>query len=173
MELSIILTTLLKTLISGPDLCADVYVDANGEPYTDAVGHTWSRLCEWAGPDAPVLNANVCCTVDGDIANCVLPDSNDRCSSGSKAYCEFGEVTSAGAVVCYQPFPSICDFGYCGDVLPPNGGPVEDAFCCFSDGSCFEVETYEDLKTCAVSGVYSGFCKNGVQNDDGTVECFD
>jgi hypothetical protein len=41
MGLSIILTTL-----TSPDLCADVYVNENGVPYTDALGQTWSRFCE-------------------------------------------------------------------------------------------------------------------------------
>ena len=173
MELSIILTTLLNTLIAGPDLCADVYVDATGAPYTDAVGQTWSRFCEWTGPDAPVLDAGVCCGFDGDIATCSLPDSNGRCASGSAAHCRYGEVTSAGEVVCYQPFPSICDYGYCGDSVAPNDVPVGNAICCFSDGTCIEVMTSEDLDTCNEGGAYSGWCKYGATNDDGTIDCFD
>ena len=172
MQLSIILTTIL--LNTNPDLCADVYVDDDGEPYTDAAGQTWSRFCEWTGPDAPVLDLDVCCTISGDNARCSLPNRKGRCATGSRAYyCEHGEATSTGAVVCYQRFPSICDFGFCGGVLPPNGGPVEDELCCWGGGICTELETMVDVYTCAVNGGYVGFCMDGAQNIDGTVECFD
>lgn len=171
MGLSIILSTLLTTL--APDLCAEVYVDENGVPYTDAVGQTWSRFCEWAGPSAPVLDRDICCTTSGDSAACTLPDRKGRCAMGSKWYCEYGEVISTGGVVCQQPFPSICDFGFCGDVLPPGGGPVEDHLCCWGDGTCTEMTNGQDLFACANNGGYAGYCENGAQNVDGTVDCFD
>jgi hypothetical protein len=95
-----------------------VYVDQNGVAYTDAIGQTWSRFCDWSGPSAPLLDRDVCCTISGGNAVCTLPDRKGRCSTGSKMSCEYGEVTSTGAVVCQQPFPSICDFGFCGDVQP-------------------------------------------------------
>ncbi|HLT35385.1 MAG TPA: hypothetical protein VK034_03845, partial [Enhygromyxa sp.] len=63
MQLSIILTTTILT--TSPDLCGDVYVDENGDPYTDGVGQTWSRFCDWTGPSAPVLDLDVCCTISG------------------------------------------------------------------------------------------------------------
>ena len=171
MGLSLILTTTILT--TSPDLCADVYVDATGQPYTDAVGQTWSRFCEWTGPSAPVLDLEVCCDISGDDAWCSLPDGNGRCSTGSKAYCEYGEVTAANGVVCYQPFPSICEFGFCGDVLPPEGGPVEAATCCWANGACVEIETTVDIVSCGLLGGYSGYCDEGVTNDDGTITCFD
>src|SRR5690606_15568283 len=124
MELSIILTTLLHTLTSSPDLCADVHVDENGTPYMDAVGQTWSRYCEWAGPDSAVLDREVCCTLVRDGAACTLPNRKGRCSTGSRMYCRHGEVTATGLVVCYQAFPSICEFGFCGAIS--GGGPIED-----------------------------------------------
>jgi hypothetical protein len=173
MQLSIILTTILLTTLTSPDLCADVYVDENGEPYTDAVGQTWSRFCDQTGPDAPVLDLDVCCTISGDNARCALPDSNGRCSMGSKAYCEYGDVASTGAVVCYQPLTSVCDFGFCGDVLPPNGGPLEDGLCCWPSGACTEVQTVEDFVGCGEGGGISGSCWYGAINVDGTVDCFD
>jgi hypothetical protein len=172
MQLAIILTTTILT--TPPDLCADVYVDANGQPYTDAVGQTWSRFCDQTGPSAPVLDLDVCCTTSGDNARCSLPDRQGRCSTGSNFYyCQHGEATSTGAVVCYQPLPSICDFGFCGDVLPPGSGPVANALCCWGDGSCTEKETVADIVNCAENGGYLGWCDDGAQNIDGTVECFD
>lgn len=174
MGLSIILTTLLTTNLSSPDLCADVYVDATGMPYTDAIGQTWSRFCEWTGPSAATLELEVCCAISGDVATCTLPNAHGRCFSGaSKKYCEFGDVTSTGGVVCYQPFPSVCDFGFCGEVQPPDSGPVEDLLCCYGDDFCTEVESGQDLFSCDLNGGYSGWCENGTQNVDGTVECFD
>lgn len=173
MELPIILSALLTTLTSNPDLCASVYVDADGTPYTDANGLTWSRFCAWTGPDAAVLDADVCCTLAGDTAACTLPNRKGRCSSGSMLYyCEYGEVTSTGGVICQRPYPSICDFGFCGDVLPPGSGPLENSICCWGD-SCFELETVEDILNCDDIGGYGGYCKNGAQSVDGTVECFD
>jgi hypothetical protein len=172
MGLSIILTTLLTTL-TNPDLCANVYVDENGVPYTDAIGQTWSRFCDWTGPSTPVLDRDVCCTISGDDATCTLPSSNGRCKTGSKMYCEYGEVLSTGVVICQQPFPSICDFGFCGDVLPPNSGPLEDDICCFPNGACINVITVDDLVACNNGGGIDGYCEDGVTNVDGTVDCFD
>lgn len=172
MTLSTILTTLIIT--STPDLCADVYVDVAGVPYMDALGQTWSRFCEWTGPSAPTLDLDVCCTFSGDTASCTVPNGNGRCASGvKKVYCEYGEVSSAGVVDCYQPWPSVCEFGFCGDVLPPDGGPWEDLICCWGDDVCTEIEDEVDAHICVVNNGYSGYCKNGALNVDGTIECFD
>ncbi|HLT39392.1 MAG TPA: hypothetical protein VK034_24080 [Enhygromyxa sp.] len=173
MQLATILATIL--LATNPDLCADVYLDDNGEPYTDAAGQTLSRFCDWTGPDAPVLDLDVCCTISGDNARCSLPNRKGRCSTGSRAYyCEHGEATSTGAVVCYQRFLSACDLGFCGDVLPPGSGPLEDTLCCWGGtGVCTEIETAVDSVNCSTGGGYLTYCKQGAQNTDGTVDCFD
>ena len=64
MSLSIILTTILSNFAtSSPNLCDDVYVDTDGSPYTDSIGQMLSRYCVWTGPDAPVWDADVCCTI--------------------------------------------------------------------------------------------------------------
>jgi hypothetical protein len=173
MGLSIILTTTLLTTFTSPDLCANVYTDANGVPYTDAVGQTWSRFCDWTGPSAPVLDRDVCCTISAGAATCTLPNTNGRCKTGSKMSCKYGEVTANGAVICQQPFPSICDFGFCGDVMPPNSGPLEDGICCFPNGVCINVITVDDLVACANGDGISGYCTNGATNADGSVDCFD
>jgi hypothetical protein len=173
MTISIILTTTLVATLTSPDLCADVYTDENGVPYSDANGLTWSRYCEQTGSDAPVLDHDICCSISGDSATCVQPDSNGRCSTGAAMSCKHGEVTSAGAVVCYQVIPSVCDFGFCGDVAPPNSGPLEDALCCWPNGVCTEVLTVDDFIACGNGGGVNGECTHGVTNEDGSVDCFD
>lgn len=76
-------------------------------------------------------------------------------------------------MICYQPFANVCDFGFCGDVLPPDGGPLEDLLCCWPSGACTEVFTAEDWLDCGEFGGVSGSCLYGVTNEDGTVDCFD
>jgi hypothetical protein len=172
MELSTILTTFLLT--THPDLCADVYVDDNGRPYMDAIGQTFSRFCEWTGPDAPVLDRDVCCAVSKDGARCSLPDRKGRCATGSRLYyCEHGEVVSTGGVVCYQPLVNVCDFGFCGNVAPPNAGPLEDGVCCWPSGACTNVGVSQEVIDCVEGGGILGNCKLGATNLDGTVDCFD
>ena len=130
----IIVTTILNIFATTPDLCAEVYLDEYGEPWTDAIGQTLSRYCEWTGPDAPVLDADVCCTIDADVASCWLPDTGSDCQTGSEWYCEYGEAI-AGGVVCYRPYPSTCDQGLCvkAPALPPD---VQAQLICCDGGSC-------------------------------------
>jgi hypothetical protein len=173
MQLTTILTTILKIFATSPDLCADVYVDANGKPITDAAGQTLSRYCQPAGPDALVLDFDVCCTFNGDAAACVLPNVTGACSTGlKKMYCEHGELTRAG-VTCQQPFMSACDFGFCEDVQPPDSGPLEDLICCWGPGDCIEIEAAQEALACYSAGGLAGWCDNGSQNADGSVDCFD
>ena len=171
MTLSIILTTALTTFATSPDLCADVYLDETGAPIEDALGQTLSKYCQWSGPDSPILDSDVCCTIDDDGAHCSLPDPNGRCSIGYKMWCEYG-VASGGAVTCQQAFPSVCDNGGCQEIASPDSGPVEDVICCVG-GTCFEVETWSDFDLCADLDGYMGFCIHGVQNLDGTIDCLD
>ena len=176
MELTIILTTIIANFATNPDLCADVYLDETGQPLTDALGQTFSRYCEWTGPDAPVLESDACCTIDHDGAHCSVPDERGRCSIGMKMSCEYGEVIG-DAVTCYQPFPSTCDMGQCsdsGDVpLEIGAQPVEGAVLCCIGGVCFPVATAEDVDTCWGNNGYATWCKHGFQNADGTVDCYD
>ena len=108
----IIVTTILNIFATSPDLCAESYLDEYGKPWTDSIGQTLSRYCTWTGPDAPILDAEVCCTIDADTASCWLPDTGSDCQMGSKWYCEYGEAI-AGGVVCYRPYPDACDMGFC------------------------------------------------------------
>lgn len=172
MQLSTILTTILQVFATSPDLCADVYVDADGQPLTDAAGQTVSRYCQPAGPDAPVLDADVCCSIDGDQAKCVFPDAHGRCSRDAKMYCEYGESIGA-EVICYQRFPSACDFGFCDGVAPPGLGPFEGILCCWNGSICIEIATLVEVGFCDDNYGYIAWCDNGAQNSDGTVDCFD
>ncbi|MFO7567098.1 MAG: hypothetical protein R6X02_30920 [Enhygromyxa sp.] len=172
MELSIILTTTL--LSTSPDLCADVYLDPDGEPYRDAIGQTFSRFCEWDGPDAPVLDRDVCCTIRGDTARCALPDRKGRCSTDARLYyCAYGETSPKGTVVCYQPLANVCDYGFCTDVRPPDAGPQEDGVCCWPNGTCTNAVVGQDAIDCWDGGGILGNCRLGATNADGTVDCFD
>lgn len=169
MEIAIILTTLFNTFATSPDLCAEAYVDSTGRPYEDRLGQTLSRYCQWTGPSAPVLASDVCCTFDGDGAACSLPDSNGRCWSGSRMYCEHGEAIAAG-VICYQPLPDACEAGFCVQPpsVPPPGMGVHIACC--SDGGVCQLADHETVEDC--QGQYV-VCYYGMQVDEETVECYD
>jgi hypothetical protein len=173
MKLSIILSTILSTFAtttSAPNLCDYVYLDASGTPITDSVGQTLSRFCKWTEPDAPVWNANVCCTFDADGAACTKTNSRGSCSTGKKHYCEHGEAV-AGGVICYQPFPSMCDAGLCIEPPPiiPEAQMSHYLACCAPGGSpCYLVEP-ENVWNCQGSLLSCGY---GMSNPDGSVECF-
>jgi hypothetical protein len=171
MKLSIILTTILNTFATGtPNLCDDVYLSPTGSPYTDLLGQMLPRYCEWTGPDAPVWDADVCCKVADDGADCSPTDSNGRCWSGLKMYCEYGELVAGGGVVCYQPFPSMCDSGLCVQPpdVPPPGLPIHAA-CCSAGGVC---QLIYDEQVGECQGYYLA-CEHGTLHEDGTVECYD
>lgn len=170
MKLSIILTTLLNTFATTPDLCAELYLKPDGEAYTDTIGQTLSRYCKWTGPDAPVFAGEVCCTVDEDGAACSLPSSEGRCWTGSKWYCEHAVVDSAGGVVCYQPFPSACGAGHCVSApeLPPD---AQASLICCNGGACVPLALGEQWD-CEDFGGTVLACHYGVSNTDGTVTCY-
>jgi hypothetical protein len=173
MKLSFILSTLLSTFSTTtvPNLCDDVYLDANGDPITDSVGQTLARFCKWMGPDAPIWDANVCCTFDADGAACTRTNSRGGCSTGNKYYCEHGEAVGRVGVVCHQPFPSMCDAGLCVDAPPILPEPQMSHYlaCCAPGGSpCYLVEP-DTVFDCVGSLVN---CDFGVSNENGTVECW-
>jgi len=177
MRLSLILTAVLNifaTNVGTPNLCADAYLDATGAPYTDVGGQPLSRYCEWAAPDAPVLNADLCCAFNGDEASCSLPDSKGSCARGtSKMYCEHG-IVGRTSVLCYQPLANLCDYSSCqGEIAQPGSGPYEGALCCWSNGTCTEIVNSAHVIACGDHGGWVGWCDDGAQNLDGTVDCFD
>jgi hypothetical protein len=171
-KLSIILSTLLSTFSTTavPDLCDYVYLDASGNPITDSVGQTLSRFCQWTGPDAPVWNANVCCTFDVHGAACTRTNTRGGCSTGKKHYCEHGEAVASG-VLCYQPLPSTCDVSTCvaPPDVPPTGLESGATLCCSPGGVC---QLISPLQVGECIGDIS-FCYYGSQDDNGVVECWD
>ena len=170
MTLAITLTTLI-TFATSPDLCAEVYLDSDGVPLQDSVGQTLARFCKWTGPDAPLLEADVCCNFDNDYASCWLPSNKDKCPTRSQRYCKHGEILSGQGVVCYQSFPSTCDLGHCvdGPDLPPD--VQEDLLCC-SPGACQEIAPAL-IWDCEGNGGTISWCADGMSNLDGSITCFD
>jgi hypothetical protein len=173
MTLSIILASILSNFATNaPNLCDDVYLDASGDPVTDLVGQTLSRYCAWTGPDAPVWDANVCCTIDADGAAC-SQTAKSRCPTGSKLmYCEHGAATPLGGVTCYQPFPGMCDAGLCveaPDSPPATAQMVEFIVCCGSGGACQYVQQGEGWDC---QGELLA-CEYGITEANGSVVCFD
>ncbi|PRP98292.1 hypothetical protein ENSA5_30250 [Enhygromyxa salina] len=167
--LPVILSTLLSNFAtSDPNLCDLLHADASGAPYLDSTGQGLARYCAWTGPEAPVLDANLCCDIDVDGAACTAADHTGRCRSGTRFYCEYGEATAAG-VICYQPFPSMCDAGLCvaPPDVPPPGLAVEGVVCC-AGGVCVPTDG-EDGWDCR--GEFLA-CPYGILNADGTVECY-
>jgi hypothetical protein len=173
MKLAIIFTTMLNLFANRPDLCADVYLDAACDPYTDVIGQTLSRCCQWTGPDVPVWDADVCCSIDDDGAYCSVPDTNGRCRVGYRMYCEYATAFTSGEVVCHQPFPSMCDAGYC--IEAPAVPPLTQASlmgCCNEGGACQPIEAIQ-MGDCEDAGGTFLVCHNGMTNADGTMDCWD
>jgi hypothetical protein len=173
MAITTLLTTLLTTFATqSPELCEDVYLDATGAPLTDAFGQTYSRYCEWTGPEAPIWDADVCCTIDDDGAHCSQPLTSGRCETGLKMYCEYGAALGDGGVICYQPFPSMCDAGLCVEA-PDSPPPTQAGLACCSDGGpCYPLAD-DDILDCIDGGGYGIFCHDGMSNTDGTITCYD
>ena len=171
MEINILTTLIVSSLISAaPNLCDDALVNAAGEPITDSTGRTLSRYCEWAGPESPLLETDVCCSISGNTASCELANLRGYCSAGVRMWCSRGEVdSSTGQVTCIQAFPGACDEGFC--VQPPPEIPQEmdhEMLCC-GVGGCVTIEPW-DLSGCA--GEYVA-CEWGMSMADGTVMCFE
>ena len=170
-------TVLLPSLLlfnpnGSPDLCAEPLLGPDGLGISDSTGRYLSRYCEWSGPDVPVWDDDLCCTASPSTLTCTASGTRDEaCRSGARYYCEYGERTPTGEVVCYQPWPSACDAGLCVD--PPADGPPIVAvtplvLCCYSNGEC------------VWAGYSSGECEGeilhcfwGMTNEDGTAECFE
>jgi hypothetical protein len=169
MELSIILT--ITAFVTSPDLCADVHLDATGQPYMDSIGQTLPRYCKWTGPNVPVLNTDVCCDISDGVAACVMPDQTGGCSLGAPYYCKYGQVIRNG-VICYRPFPDACASGFC--VQPPELPPPTEPFlaCCSAGGVCQEIDILQGSDCFTYGGTILA-CVHGVLNDDGTMACFD
>ncbi len=170
MQIAMALAALFLNFSGSLDLCADVYLDDTGEPLTDVLGQTLSRYCQWTGPDAPALDSDVCCTIDGDGAHCELPDEHGRCALGLKMSCDYGAVLGDG-VTCYQPFPSACAHGFCKDDVSSSPDTLAQLLCC-TEGGCEPINGTLALDCEDMMGTIV-WCNDGVSNLDGTMECLD
>lgn len=120
--------------------------------------------CEFAGPDAPLLDAPVCW--NGRQAKL---KGITACPSGSWAYwVEHGSIDPLTGVV--QPYIALddaCAHGWCSALTPGSEPPTDEGeVCCDSEsgsGPC----TLEVLD-CAGEVLW---CDGYESNDDGTVDC--
>ena len=168
---TVALTTLLTLFaIDSQDLCADVYLDLTGAPLVDAGGQSVSRYCEWTGPNPPVWDADVCCTIDDDSAACTTVNVDGRCDTGERMYCEYGEEI-AGGVVCYQPFDSACDHGLCVQA-PEEPPPVVAELMCCNGGGCVPIVPTQ-IEDCWDSESIILWCNHGETSADGSITCYD
>lgn len=123
--------------------------------------------CEYTGPDAPVLAANVCWFRSTATTRLM---TGATCPTGGWPYfVKYGMVdTLTLEVTGFVPLedactvPGLCSPGY---LAPPNSW-TSAAMCCIGD-LCWPSTAPEP---CAGELLY---CSNGVTNEDGTVECFD
>ncbi|EDM73928.1 hypothetical protein PPSIR1_14810 [Plesiocystis pacifica SIR-1] len=124
-----------------------------------------SKVCEYTGPGAPVLDADVCL----DPAGQVSLKGSTPCTVGSVPFhVRYGELYDpvANLVVAYIPLESACSVpGLCEEM--PDG---------YTDNS----STAQNI--CCINGVcWPGsdcggtllWCDDGVCNEDGTVTCFE
>ena len=141
---------------------APVGADAS---YRD-LGTSSPGACEYTGPDAPTLAAEVCHGTAGTWLR------GEVCPAGTWAYfVRYGEVIDpmTNVVAAYIPLDNACASpGLCVDAPPPAEAQPYPM--------CCTVNTSGAGSTC-VSGADCGgtlwFCFDGVSNEDGTVTCFD
>ena len=173
MKLAIILSALFSTFATTvPNLCDDVFVDALGQPVTDAAGQTLSRYCAWTGPDAPVWDADVCCTFDDDDSAVCSAPRDGRCASGTaRMYCEHGIADALGGVTCYQPLPDACAAGMCVQApeIPPAVQKSHMGMCCSPSGVCM----YIPFGTASQCQGEIMWCGHGYVDTTGFAECWD
>ena len=121
--------------------------------------------CDYRGPDAPLLQANVCF---GSAIGIRLMSGS--CPSGTWPYhVKHGEVVDpiTNQVAAYIPLddactkPGICVAG------PPPAGAQEYPMCCTGSGGS---ETCYSNSSC---GGTLWWCLDGVCNADGTITCFE
>ena len=174
---AVAIATVLFALLStsptthSPELCDLVLTDADGTPYSDSKGQGLPLYCEWTGPDVSVWGADICCDIDAGTAACIPLSSRGTCRASERFYCEYGERTATGGVICQEPFPSMCDQGLCIDVpeLAPVTAAVDGVVCCTPGGACTSSDPNSLQGNCP--GDYLA-CPYGIQNEDGTIDCF-
>ena len=167
-SLAFIPTLADSSATSLPNLCDDVYLDADGVPIHDSTGMTLSRYCEWTGPDAPSWGASVCCSFDAAGAHCAEP-GREGCTAGkAEMWCDHGAQNSAdGSVTCYQPFPDACGLGDCDDAPADTETGDMVAVCCLPGHGCWEVDPNGGW--CPMG--HFAWCDDPYTKQDGTVGC--
>ncbi|EDM77436.1 hypothetical protein PPSIR1_38014 [Plesiocystis pacifica SIR-1] len=121
-------------------------------------------VCEYTGPDAPVLDADVCLDATGQVH---LKGSVPCAAGAVPFHVRYGEVYDpiAQLVVAYTPLadacaqPGMCEPMLDGPVPPTNA----EAICCVG-AICWPGSD---------CGGTLFWCEDGVSNEDGTVTCFD
>lgn len=121
--------------------------------------------CEFTGPDAPVLAANVCWSRTTSQARLM---TGATCPTGSWPYfVKYGVVDPLTQVVTgFVPLEDACSRpGLCqpSEFAPPN--TTTAPLCCIGD-LCWPLEG-----TNMCEGGELLFCADGVSNEDGTVTC--
>lgn len=173
MEIHTLLMAGLLAVLSGPsasslpNLCDDVYLDAEGVPIHDVTGVTLARYCEQTDARAPVWDAPVCCSFSDGDAHCTEPDRSGACGSNEKAmWCDHGGRRPDGSVACLQPLPSACELIDC--IAPPEPATQElkTPLCCFA-GGCYELNFEESC-----NGLFM-MCNTPFSNENGSVGCAD
>jgi hypothetical protein len=124
-----------------------------------------SSECEYTGPWAPVLAANVCWSRTTSTATLM---TGATCPTGSWPYfVKYGLVDALSLqVTAFIPLDDACSRpGICqpGEFAPPN--TTTAPICC--PGPCWPAESQE------CEGQDITFCADGATNEDGTVTCFD
>jgi len=122
------------------------------------------RACDYTGPDAPMLAANVC---HGSTGTWLM---GSECPSGTwPYYVKHGEVVDplTNLIAAYIPLDDACPKLCVDGPPPPDAEPYP--MCCTGNTSGGD-------STC-VSGVHGctgtvWYCHDGVSNQDGTVTCF-
>jgi hypothetical protein len=153
----ILLPSILLGFILAPTL-------ANGDDgkSTDVCSAV-TGLCQYTGPDAPVLRAHVCYTSSTGLLHLM---GASGCPTGSGQYTlTYGAVTDpvTNEVQGFIPLTDACTVqGLCVDGPPPPDAQ-EHPMCCDEDYVCV------DGASCGGT-IY--FCHDGVCNEDGTVTCF-
>lgn len=125
--------------------------------------------CDYTGPNAPVLAANVCWSRATSTSRLM---TGATCPSGSYPFSlKYGVVDPlSGIVAGFVPLDDACSRpGLClpGSFAPPTTTPAP--MCCVGD-QCWTIEAGLEPLDCEGEILY---CTDGATNDDGTVSCFD
>jgi hypothetical protein len=119
--------------------------------------------CDYAGPDAPILQADVCW--NGGSASL---KGTSNCPSGtSPYYVEYGELETTGAVQAYVSLPDGCARGYCLAAPDPYPWTLEGELCC--TGTAPNLNCTLSVLDCSGEIIW---CEN-YTNTNGEIDCYE